>query len=239
MLAISEYMPFWEIEKLFSTKPDETPIEVLRETYKAYFIDADPYKFDKTLFHFLIKRLGKAKDRFAIDHCKTLLERQPQETQYVLSYFSTVGAAKDVESALATFIESKEAVYHYQLYQIFEWTLEWLRPPSDAILSSARARAFDGGVPPFLRSVCRKVLGSSGNVADLERIERAYADAGSPLEQGEIICCLERMEKGRRNAFFARIAGDNEWTTLATRWVKGAAARKKQLEAAEQERVML
>jgi hypothetical protein len=221
VLGIGEYMVTSLLEELLDVKPDETPIDVLRATYQEYFIGGDPDKFDKTLFHFLIKRLARAKDKFAVEHCKSLLEFHPEETAYVLDYFAAVGAVSEVEPHVAAFIESKDAVYHYQIYQVLEWVCSSVPRPSESILASARKRAFDSGLPPFLRAICRKLLADFGSAADLELLEHAYSEASSPFEQSEIICCLRRMEKGRRNAFLARAQDDHDWNRIAVKWVKG------------------
>ncbi|HSZ54155.1 MAG TPA: RNA-directed DNA polymerase [Tepidisphaeraceae bacterium] len=220
LLGVEGYVAPHTMEAMLTQEDGETPIEVLRETYKAYFIDADPYKFDKTLFRFLVKRLGKAKDRFALDHCRTILERQPQETESVLAYAKAIGAANDIEPTLAMFVESKDAVYDYQLYQIFEWVTDVLKPPGHSLVQSARVRAFDGHHPQYLRVICKKLLAEHGNSTDLERLEHSYANTNSAFEQAEIMCCLRKMERVRRNAFLKRAEGDGEWNRAAAQWVR-------------------
>lgn len=88
----------------------------------------------------------------------------------------------------------------------------WLRP-----------FAFQGGHPWYVRSGSRALLGKLGDAADLERLEGAYADAQSILEKAEILCCLQRMEAGRRNALFGRAAGDGDLPSQAVRLARGGA----------------
>jgi hypothetical protein len=221
-LDFNPYAAMQDVERALEDVTEEVPIAILRETYRAYFVDVGPYEFDRTLFHFLVKRLGAAKDRFALDHCKTLLERHPDETSYVLAYFSAVGAADDLQAYLATYVESKEAVYPYQDYLIIEWLGESVTKPDAAVMRAVRRRAFDGNLPSYLRCASRTFLARHGSPADLESIQHAY-DSASPAEQPDIMCCLMRMETGRRNGFLHRAANDGYWHGRAARWVRANA----------------
>jgi hypothetical protein len=170
-----------------------------------------------------VKRLGASKDRFALEHCKTLLERHPEETDYVLGYLAAVEAVDDVQPHLIAYINSKEAVYPYQVYLIIEWLTAATKDPGMPLLKAVRARAFDGNLPSYLRCACRAFLAIHGSAADLERLQHAY-DTASASEQADVICCLRRMEKNRRNAFIARAAEDGYWNARAARWVKSSGA---------------
>lgn len=140
----------------------------------------------------------------------------------MLDYFDAVGAVADVENTIVAFLNSEDAVYPYQIYQIIEWLGQVSTQPTDELLSIARNLAFDHSQPPYLRCVYRKFIGDFGLVSDLERLEDSYTDATNPLEQSEIMCCLKRLEKGRRNAFLARAEGDGELNRRAARLVKNS-----------------
>jgi hypothetical protein len=200
--------------------PDEAPIEVIRETFKAHFIDSEDSKFEKSLFRFLLNRLGKRKDKFALEYCKQLFDKHPEITDIILGYFEMCGVYPDVEGAIIEFLNSDEAVYPYQIYQIIEWISELPFEPSEKLIEIARRLAFDDSQPYYLRFICMKIIGDYGTFADLERLEDSYNRARNSLEQSIIMCCLRRMEKGRRNAFLGRAEKDGDLNKRAAQFVK-------------------
>jgi len=155
-----------------------------------------------------------------VNHCQELLETHPEETPVILKYLADVGAFAAVEGALVRFLKSEDAVYSYQVYLVVEWLCEEADEPSSEVVAVIRAYAFDNSAPAYLRAVSRAFLGSFGEIADLERLQTLYVEAGNSLEQSEIMCSLVRMERGRRNAFIARASGDGDWNRRAAEWIK-------------------
>jgi len=204
------YISMPEAEKILSREPDDTTVEIIRETYKTYFIDSTDDSFNSTLFHFLLNRLGKHKDKFAVEHCMTLLEKHPEETRTILDYLSRTVELVEIEDSLIEFLNSQDAIYPYQNYQIIEYVSSNPAKPSEALMAISRRLGFDNSQPPYLRSFCRKILGDFGSIGDLERLQDSYSEARNSLEQSEIICSLKRMETGRRNTFLARAEHDGE-----------------------------
>lgn len=153
-------------------------------------------------------------------HCVGLLDRHPEETSTVLRYLGELDAFPEVEGEIAQFLQSPDAVYPYQSYLILEWLCEEAENPSEGLIDIVRRLAFDPSLPAYVRLLGWRFLGLFGAVADLERIEARYAEARGTLEQSEIICCLVRVERGRRNAFLARAAGDGEPNRRAVAWVR-------------------
>jgi hypothetical protein len=217
---LNPYVSLSEAEEMLGQGSGENPIRLIHDAYQTYFIDSPDSDFDKTLFHFLLRRLGAQRDRFAVDHCKGLIEKHPEETDPILEYLAASLAVAEVEPDLIGFLNSADAVYPYQNYQIFAWIADCGHRPSTGLLEIIRRFAFDRGQPPYVRSVCRKLLGEYGSPADLERLEADYADARNALEQSEIICSLRHMETGRRNAFFRRAEGDGFLNRNAVRLVR-------------------
>lgn len=220
------YITLMQADELLATSPDEAPIDFIRDAYRAYFIDSPDSSFDKTLFHFLLRRLAAQEDPFAADHCKRLFDKHPEETEYILSYFRATQATVTVETDIVTFLNSGDAVYTYQNYQILEWFSMLDHVPSEGLIAIARRLGFDNAQPPYLRAVCRKLLGDHGTPADLERLEADYPEARNPLEQSEIICSLKRMETARRNAFLRRAERDGFLNRNAAKLVRSAGAKR-------------
>jgi hypothetical protein len=84
---LDPYIDVSEADEILEQNEDETSIEVIQQTYQAYFIDGSD-EFNPTLFRFLLRRLGKQADMFAAAHSLSLLEPHPEETENN----STIGA---------------------------------------------------------------------------------------------------------------------------------------------------
>lgn len=231
------YLPFDEAEKLIeesvasaSLDPNDTALPVIQEAFDQNFIKVrdtgfsverfDP-PFDKTLFHFLLNRLSKARDDFAVDYCLSLLPDHPEETGPILRYLERIDRIAACDDLLAEFLTSPDAIYAFQKYQIAECWLKETAVCSEQVLRVFRTLAFDQREPAYLRSTCRAVLGKFGTPADLEQLQYAYAEARGPFEQCEILCCLGRMESKRRNAFLARQKEDSDLHGRAVAYARG------------------
>ncbi len=216
----SGYLSLSEAEYILSSADSELPLKVIRDAFKAYFIDAEDSKFNKSLFHYLIHRLGKQGDDFALDYCMAQLGRRPEETSEVLNYIEAIGKVGTMDDALAHILMSYDFVYSYQKYQIVEWRNTKSLPPSHNLVVSARTLADDKNEPEFVRMHARKLLSVYGEPSDLENVMSDYPNAGSHVEKSDLICCLGRLEKGRRNAFLARVEHDGELCRQAVVSVK-------------------
>lgn len=223
----SEYFDNDE-EQTTENKEDDTPIEVIRETFKTYFINGTDDKFDKTLFHFLINRLIVENDSVAFDYCLANFEKHPEETSYFLKYsksfdgwdIEVMDLPKKMQEFLIGFLSSKEAVYDYQNYQILMWFIENVTEMPEDLIKLCRQYAFDNNRPYYLRSAARSILGNFGNTADIEKIEDQLTHIVSDFERAELLCCLSKMEKGKRNALLGRVAKDGQITEMAVSYVK-------------------
>jgi hypothetical protein len=214
------YPELVEVDAAVEDDPDKMPIVVMKEAFQAYFIDK-PADFNKTLFHFLLKRLGRAGDPMALLHCRDFLERHPEETSYVLQYMSDVEALPDADGMLVEFLQSPQGrTYPHQRLQIMKWRARQDQAPTERFVGAARELAFDAGVSRDLRAVSRQIIGASGNVADLERLETEYERAHDELERAQIILSVTRMERQRRNAFLARAQDDGELPRRAVALVR-------------------
>jgi hypothetical protein len=219
LLTDNPYITMFEAEDALSITPENTPIEVIREAFKTYFIDYNERGFDKTLFRFLLKRLSIQKDRFAVEYCLNSLEAYPEETRAVLAYFKAIGAVEEVTPHIERFLNSREAVYSYQVYLIIEWFLSTEAPPSLDLIATVRRMSLDATQPFYVHSIGRYFIGKYGSPTDLEILERSYSHC-SPNEQVEIICALARMERVRRNGFLARVEHDGDSHRRAVRHVR-------------------
>ena len=201
--------------------PETVDISIIKRTFEYFFINSEQAHFDKTLFRFLIKRLSNAADTFGVEYCKALFERHPEETATLLKYFKQVDVLSEAFEAIEKFLLSSEAIYHYQNYQIIEW-LDLVEgvDPSENLLTLIRKWAFDNAKPYYLRSISRKYLQKFANVSDLEMFEKLCKETSHIVEQAEMICVMQKMEKNRRNSTYARMEKKNILNKSAIKYAK-------------------
>lgn len=205
MESVGPYATITELEE--NVSPDDAPVEIVRETFQKIFIDGEE-PFNKTLFHYLLNRLGAQRDPYAIDYCLGLFASHPQETSAILEYCADIGEGDKVFAALEQFLTSNDSIYDYQIYEMFEWISTHEASPTDGLLAIARRMAFDNARPAYLRAVCRILLQNFGTMADIELLEDSYAGVHEELEKAQVLVSIKRREVGRRNAFYGRVAGD-------------------------------
>lgn len=202
-----KYLTLREAEELQRQLDDDFPLTVLRQAYQDYFA-APEGNFNKSLFHFLLNRLGAAGDPCALEHSLSLLEEHPEETGAILKYAGLVSDDLGlVDETLTDYLESEEAVYQYQRYQIIAWRVRFSSPPTPRLLDLVRAFGRDGG-PEYVRAACWHFICRFGTAADLDLLEQEYPQATSPIDRSELLCCLARMEPSRRNGLLGHAKKD-------------------------------
>jgi hypothetical protein len=181
---------------------DAIPVEVLREAFIEHILIGD---YDKTLFHYLLKRLGNEHDGVAIDFCVAAFELYPQETEYIVNYLKKVRFSEQHFAMILRFLESPAAMYEYQNYVITKWLTDERGdriPDRERLLKIVRGYAFGRYHESYLRSQARACLAMHGTATDIDRIQRDFARAESVLERSEIIVSVRRQEFRRREAFY-------------------------------------
>lgn len=217
------YMTISQADKALSKENDEDslPIESIAEAYKAYYTDSDGTDFDKSFFHFLLRRLGNSKNDFALEHCMKLLQIHPEETSFILKYFSQLRGIDKISKDLIDLLISEIIPYPYQESQILEWLDKEIQEINPELLDLVRKNLVNNNKPYYIHTISRIILGKYGSAADLENIESSYSTANNDLTKCEIIFALERMETSRRNAFYSRVEGDSFLIRKSVSMVKG------------------
>ena len=215
--TIGPYATIAEIEA--NVNPDDAPLKVVRDAFRENFIDGAGL-FNKTLFHFLLNRLGAQGEPYAVDYCLNQFNAHPQETEALLDYLRKVGTHDKTFPALENFLTSADCIYDYQVYQIYQWLNSLGQAPSAGLIGIARRITFDNARPSYLRAVCRTVLQDHGTTADLDRLEVSYGGIHDDLERAQVLVSIKRTEIGRRNAFYGRVGGDGLLCGRAVRLVK-------------------
>lgn len=208
-----------EVDRILAELDSDEPVEILAEAYRRYFIEAGN-DFNKSLFRFLLRRLGSAGNSSALEHALGLLREHPEETDAILSYAAALKEVARADAEITQFLLDEEAIYPYQAYQMMKWRRAQEEPPANDLMQRIRDYSITGEVAAFLRSEARAALGKWGLPADLEALMHAYGNANGDIERAEIICCVARMEAGRRNSFLGQVAGDDDLCSRAARLVR-------------------
>ena len=215
----SPYPDPYHIRKLLRLRR-ELPSEVLERAFKEYFAASNPATdFDKTLFHFLLNRLGEAKSKVAVNYCLDALSERVEETAFILKYFSEIELDDSHEQAIAKYLNSNNSIYDYQSYQIVKWFFD-IGKNNSAILSYCRGVARDYNRDIWLRSYSLAYLGKYGDISDLQFIEGLYATFSNDIERADCVMALSKVETARRNAFYASIANDSPLVERAVKLIK-------------------
>lgn len=212
----ASFLPPWILDEVLAHAGADGAIEILRTALRGYFVDTGRVT-NKSLFHYLLSRLGAARDAVLAPDIVALLRANPEEFDDIADYCSKVGAQQLLEDAFLELVRLGLLPYPYIIYQFLRWRVRQEFAISGLLRTCARAFAFEAGHPWYVRAVARAMLGRFGDVADLEALEAAYANAQSPIERAEIVCALQRMEVGRRNALYGRAAGDGDLPSQAVR----------------------
>jgi hypothetical protein len=210
-----------EVDKILSGMESTEPAEVLEEAYRKNFIEAQN-DFNKSLFRFLLNRLGSAGNHCALEHALGVLKEHPEETDAILSYAAALGEVAAADTAIVGLLRDEDAIYPYQEYQILKWRRAKVQNPTNKLMQHLRKFALRDEVAPFLRAEARAALAQWGLPADLEAMMHAYGNANGDVERAEIICAIARMETGRRNGFLGQVAGDSDLCSRAARFVRSA-----------------
>lgn len=187
---------------------NDAQIAVTKQAFTDYFLLSNEDEFDKSLFHYLINRLGSAGDDFAVEYCLDSIEKRPQETEYILRYLKTIEDKSSIVAQLLENLNSPNSVYDYQNYQISQWLLENDQVSTD-FLDYIRGIAFDNNKPVYFRALAKQILGDNGIHTDLTAIYETYSSASSSIEKDAIICSLHKLETSQRNAIFNQLAADD------------------------------
>lgn len=218
-----------EIVEKVKLTPDRASLEVIKKAFTEFFLNREK-KFDKTLFRFLLRRLGDAGDDIALEYCKSIIESHPEETETLLKYFGLVKKADDVKAQLFDFLASPNAIYSYQNHQIITWLIDTVKDVSNLELFVVRQLAKDKNNPDFLISSARRLLGKFGNNADLDYLMQEYRTAKTEIEQTELLFCVERIEESKRNGFYAQAEKDNPLNKMVIDLIKSRTKKNKNVE---------
>lgn len=211
------YGTLQDLERYLARNPDAPPPEILERAFSDNFLSGS--EFDKTLFHYLLSRLGRVQSPLAVDYCLRQIALRPEETKYILRYLGFLPRNPTTHESLLDYMESPDAVYDHQLFELVRWFYGGY-PYPDRLLGLCRRWAADMNRTACLRAYCRAILGDAAGSDDLDLLEGWCAQTTNSYEKVELIVSLSKMETGRRNAMMGRYKGDGFLVQKAIEYVK-------------------
>ena len=211
-------IPASVIDDLADAGPDAMSPEVFQRAFDRYVLNEDSP--NGTMFRYLLRRFAKRADDYAVAYCSTRPLGAPNETPEILRYFEDLDSAKKLEVPLRKLLNSRElSMYPFSRFLILSWLTKHgsSRAPT---VAAVRKQAFSPENPQYVRAAARQALGQIGDDSDLDRMATLLSSETNPFERAQILCCLVRFEKGRRNAIAGRMKREKPWGKLAATFIK-------------------
>ncbi|MCK5230569.1 MAG: hypothetical protein KAR13_09910 [Desulfobulbaceae bacterium] len=206
-----------QIRAIIKKEEKNIKLETVRKAF-ILFSKESLDKFDKSLFHYCLNRLGASNDNIAVEYCIGLSMKKPEELPIILNYFSNL--KDDVLEIAATLIEKFTShFYPRHIYLLVRWLyIENLN--SEKILSFCRTISNRCDLDSYSHHYAWAVLGNHGDAADLDEIESQYNQQKKEISKASILCGIRRMVADRRKSIFARAKGESQLIDYAINWSK-------------------
>lgn len=206
---------------LESSGKDNIEIEAIHKAFDDHINDYS-FDFDRSLFHYLINRLGASKDSFAAQFCIQSIKERPEEFQNILDYFSKLGSLKnDLSIKLISELKDQTENQNRQYFLLLRWIYrEGLS--SEEILENCRRIAFDSSFDDYTRHFAWAILGRFGDLSDLDAIESEYGGNHKEISRATILCAIKNMVADRRNSTYQRAKNDGTFVTFSIKYSKSS-----------------
>ncbi|MFZ2544462.1 MAG: RNA-directed DNA polymerase [Candidatus Saccharimonadales bacterium] len=211
--------PYAPSYKVNTTAPNMAQLIYIKQYFIDNFISAPDEDFDKSLFHYLLNKLGMAHSDFAVDYCVKLFDKHPEETKDILKYLSRQFETQSFIHDVASVLTDDKSVYDYQNFQITEFLFE-SRYVSEEFKTYLRKVAFNNNKPVYFRALCKQILGWFAEYSDLIAIKDSLMLSSSAQEKDAIICSLNKLEKGVRNSYFTDLSSRDNSAVAAIAFTK-------------------
>jgi Reverse transcriptase (RNA-dependent DNA polymerase) len=218
--ASEESVPVSVIDELVNVEPDSMDPEVIRRAFTRFVIDVD--RPNRSMFRYLLRRFAASGDNFAVAYCAAFLVSAPDAAPEILRYFEDLHDARELEKHVRKVLESKQLeMYPYTRFLLLGWILRncvRLRKPT---LKAVRYCALRPESPDYVQAEARAVIGALGEDSDLEALATALKSTTDPFKRAQLLCCLQRLERSRRNALVAAMGHQRPWGKRAGVLAKG------------------
>lgn len=217
LMAGDVSLPMGDIDSLAGDAEIEPA--VLRRAFDAFV--TQQRQPNRSMLNFILRRLGRQGDSFAVPECGERLLSNPEFTSSVILYFQELNEPADVEQTILNALQHEtSAIYPYQRFLLLDWLNRNAANVSSACLSIVRSLAMRPESPFYVRAVAWELLGRHGTHSDLDEIIARYRSTPDPFVRSQFLCCLLRLEKSRRNGLASRAAKDTGWVGRAARLVR-------------------
>ncbi len=211
------YVNWHEVRQYLQANPSAPPTDVVQEAW-AQFQVGKLGGFDKTLFHYLLGRLGDLGLKDAVPFVLATLRDRPEETGACLDYLGAVEVPAGELGPLEQLLGDGHTIFEYQKYQILKWLLERNLTLPGA-LNYARS-AVRSGQEKLVRPYAIAYIARSGELADYDLLHDAYRALDGWNDRASIVCAMSAAPEAIKAPFFARVAGEHPLIDRALRWAK-------------------
>jgi Reverse transcriptase (RNA-dependent DNA polymerase) len=211
-------VPASVIDDLADLEPDSMNPEVFHRAFDRFVLeDESP---NGTMFRYLLRRFAKRDDDYAVPYCTDRPLEAPNEIPEILRYFEDLDDPRRLEVPVRKLLNDKVlGMYPYSRFQLLSWLGRHgsSRVPT---VAAVRKQAFLPENPPYVQAIARQVLGRIGDDSDVDRMAGLLSAETDAFQRAQILCCLGRLEKGRRNALAGRLKKEKPWGKRAATLIR-------------------
>lgn len=199
---------------------NKLPPEVLSRAWRDFELGSQGIGYDKTIYHFLLKRLGERGMSDAVEYSVRVMLYRPEETQAALQYLTQVCPADDsVFQRIAVNIRAHDIVFDYQKYQILRWYFEHsIR--SEALLDFARGTIRTHSREALIRPYATAYLGLWATRIDYDSLQEEYRQCSNDAERATVICAFARAPTDLKGSFYGRCKDESPLISWAIEYAK-------------------
>jgi hypothetical protein len=211
-------VPASVIDELADAEPESMDPEVFRRAFDREVVEIE--EPNSTMYRYLLRRFANREDDYAVEYCSRRPLEAPDDVSVILRYFEDLEDAKRFEVPLRKLLNSKQlSMYPFTRFLILEWLAKHAssRAPT---LAAIREQAFSAENPSYVQAAARGALARIGDDSDLDRMAALLSSVTDPLERAQILTCLSRLEKARRNALAGHMKREEPWGSLAAKLLK-------------------
>jgi hypothetical protein len=131
------HLPPWQVDAVLAANGDAATLAVLQGAFTQHF-GSTSTEFHKSLFRYVIRRLGAARDASLASQIVAWLRRVPEEFDTIGAYCEDTNTVDIFETELLRLHGEGLLPYPYLLYQYLRWRVRINQPLSPAVRTLVR-----------------------------------------------------------------------------------------------------
>lgn len=155
-----------------------------------------------------------------------MITEKPEETKFVLNYFSSMPNKNDIGLYLINLIKENRILYYQQISLIIKWLFDE-EIYHENIKYTIREMLKNSKLYHNSRNYCIAYLSKFGDYIDHDIIELLYNKNESSLSNAIVMIGIKNMEKTRRNAIYANASKDHFLIENSIKFVKDQEPKRK------------